>query len=92
MLCEPYLDRPILRYNWGMTSGISETTKAYLLAWKYTFSYSPLVLWWPPVSHFKGKRSFFLTSPWFQHLFEITYNFPNTGKRAPGQSPFFALS
>ena len=69
-----------------MPLGISKTTKAYLLAWKYTFSYSPLVLWWPPLSHFKGKRVFFLTSPWFQHLFKITYNFPNTVKRALRQS------
>ena len=46
------------------------------------FFYSPLVLWWPPLSHFIGKRVFFLTSPWFQHLFKITYNFPNTVKRA----------
>ena len=65
-----------------MPLGISKTTKADLLAWKYTFSYSPLVLWWPPLSHFKRKGVFFLTSPWFQHLFKITYNFPNTVKRA----------
>ena len=62
--------------------GISKTTKAYLLAREYTFSYSPLVLWWPPLSHSEGKRVFFLTSPWLQHLFKITYNCPNTVKRA----------
>ena len=38
------------------------TTKANLLAGKHTFSYSPLVLWWPPLLHLKGKREFFLTS------------------------------
>ena len=58
------------------------TTKSNLLAGKYTFSYSPLVLWWPPLSHFKGKKAFFLTSPWLQHLFEISYNIPNIGKKA----------
>ena len=65
-----------------MPLGISKTTKGHLLALKYTFSYSPLVLWWPPLLHSKGKRVFFLTSPWFQHLLKITYNFPNTMKRA----------
>ena len=57
------------------------TTKANLLAWKYTFSYPPLVLWWPPMSHFKGKRQFFLTFPWLRHLFEISYKIPNIGKK-----------
>ena len=57
------------------------TPKANLLAGKYTFSYSPLVLWWSPLSHFKGKREFFLTSPWLQHLFKISYNIPNIGKK-----------
>ena len=61
-----------------MPLGIFKTTKAYLYAWKYTFSYSPLVLWWPPLSHFKEKGVFFLTSPWFEHLFKITYNLPHT--------------
>ena len=65
-----------------MPLGISKTTKAYLLAWNYTFSYSPLALWYPALSHFKRKRVFFLTFPWFQHLLKITYNFPNTVKRA----------
>ena len=65
-----------------MPLGISKKPKAYLLAWKYTFSYSPLVLWWPSLSHLKGKGVVFFTSPWFQHLFQITYNFPNTVKRA----------
>ena len=46
------------------------------------FSLLPLVLCWPPLSHFKGERVFSLTSPWFQHLFEIAYNFPNTIKTA----------
>ena len=27
--------------------------------WKSTFSYSPLVLWWPPLSHFRKKGIFF---------------------------------
>ena len=61
---------------------LSITTNANLLAGKYTFSYSPLVLWWPPLSHFKGKREFFLASPWLQHLFKISYNIPNIGKKA----------
>ena len=26
--------------------------------WKSTFSYSPLVLWWPPLSHFRKKGIF----------------------------------
>ena len=67
--------------------------KANLLAGKYTFSHSPLVLWWPPLSHFKGKREFFLTSPWLQHLFKITSNIPNIGKKALHQgSRQFLLS
>ena len=65
-----------------MPLGLSITTKANLLAGKYTFSYSPLVLCWPPLSHFKGKRGFFLASPWLQHLFKISYNIPNIGKKA----------
>ena len=58
------------------------TTNHNLLAGKYIFSYFPLVLWWPPVSNFKGKREFFLASPWVQHLFKISYNNPNIGKMA----------
>ena len=58
------------------------TTKANLLAGKYTFSYSPLVLWWPPLTHFQGKREIFLTSPWLLQLFNISYNIPNIGKKA----------
>ena len=65
-----------------MPLGLFITTKANLLAGKYTFFYSPLVLWWPPLSHFKGKREFFLASPWLQHLFKISYNIPNIGKKA----------
>ena len=72
------------------------TTKANFLAGKYTFSYSPcalLVLWWPPLSHLKGKRQFFLTSPWLQHPFKISYNIPNIGKKALRQgSRQFLLS
>ena len=62
------------------------TTKANLLAGEYTFCYSPLVLWWPPLSHFKGKREFFLTSPWLQHPFKISYNIPKIGKKALRQN------
>ena len=58
------------------------TTKANFLAGKYTFAYSPLVLWWPPLSHFQEKSKFFLTSPWLQHLFEISYNIPDIRKKA----------
>ena len=65
-----------------MHLGLSITTKANLLAGKYTFSYSPVVLWWPPLLHFKGKREFFLASPWLQHLLKISYNIPNIGKKA----------
>ena len=65
-----------------MPLGLSITTKANPLAGKYTFSYSPLVLWWPALSHFKGKREFFLTSPWLQHLFKISYNIPSIEKKA----------
>ena len=65
-----------------MPLGLSTTIKANLLAGKYAFSYSPLVLLWPPLSHFKGKREFFLASPWLQHLFEISYDMPNIGKKA----------
>ena len=62
--------------------GLFITTKANLFAGKYTFSYSPLVLWWPPLSHFKGKKEFFLAPPWLQHLFNISYSIPNIGKKA----------
>ena len=65
-----------------MPLGLSITIRANLLAGKYTFSYSPLVLWWPPLSHFKGKRELFLASPWLQHLFKTSYNIPNIGKKA----------
>ena len=65
-----------------MPLGLFITTKANLLAGTYTFSYSPLVLWWPPLWHSKGKREFFLASPWLQHLFKISYNIPNIGKKA----------
>ena len=65
-----------------MPLGLFITTKAKLLARKYTFSYSPLVLWWPPLSHFKGKREFFLASPWLQQLLKISYNIPIIGKKA----------
>ena len=40
MLCQPFLDRPILGYKGSLPLGISETAKVYLLAGKYTFSYS----------------------------------------------------
>ena len=65
-----------------MPPGLFLTTNANLLAGKWTFSYSPLVLWWPPLSHFKGKREFFLASPWLPHLFEISYNITNIEKKA----------
>ena len=51
------------------------------------------MLWWRPLSHLKRKREFFLTSPWLQHLFKISYNIPNIGKKALRQgSPQFLLS
>ena len=65
-----------------MHFGPSMTTKANLLAGKYAFSYSSPVLWWPPLSHFNGKREFFLTSQWLQHLLKISYNIPDIGKKA----------
>ena len=58
------------------------TTKANLLAGKYTFSYTPVVLWWPPLTHSKGKRKMFLTSPWLQHLSQPFSNIANIGKKA----------
>ena len=73
--------------------GLSTTTKVNFLAGKYTSSYSPLVLWWPPLSYSKRKSGFFLTSPWFQHPLRISYNIPNTGKKALHQgSRQFLLS
>ena len=69
------------------------TPKAIFLAGEYTFSYSPLMLWWPPLLQFKGKREFFLTSPRLQHLFKLSYNIPNIGKKALRQgSRQFLLS
>ena len=65
-----------------MPSGLSITTKPNLLAGNYTLFYSRLVMLWPPLSHSKGKKEFFLTSPWLQHLFKISYNIPNIGKKA----------
>ena len=41
-----------------MPLGIFKTTKADPKALKYPFSYSPLVLWWPTLSHFKEKGYF----------------------------------
>ena len=67
------------------------TAKTNLLAGKYTFSYPPLVLSWPPLSHFKGKRKFFLASPWLQHLFKISYNIPKIAKKALHQGSCQAL-
>ena len=76
-----------------MPIGLSMTTKANRLAGKYTFSYSPLVLWWPPLSHLEGKREFFLTSQGPQHRFKISYNIPNNRKKALRQgSRQFLLS
>ena len=40
MSCHPFLDRPILRQKCVVPLGLSMTTKANLLAGKYTFSYS----------------------------------------------------
>ena len=74
-----------------MPLGLFITTKANLLAEKYTFSYSPPVLWWPPLSHFQAKREFFLTSPWLQHLFKISYNIPNIGRKALHQGSLQVL-
>ena len=65
-----------------MPLGLFITTKANLLAGKYTFSYSLLVLWWPPVLHFKGTGELSLASPWLQHLFQISYNIPKIEKKA----------
>ena len=65
-----------------MPLGLFLTAKANLLAGKYTFSHSSLVLWWPPLSHSKGKREIFLASPWLQHLFKIPYNIAYIGNKA----------
>ena len=65
----PLLNRQILRQKCDTPLGLSMKTKGNLLAGKDTFSYSTLVLWWPPQSHFKGKGEFLLTLPWLQHSF-----------------------
>ena len=76
-----------------MPLGLSMATKANHLAEKYTFSYSPHVLWWPPLSHFKGEREFFSASPWLQYVFKTSYNIPNIGKKPLRQgSRQFSLS
>ena len=82
MFFHPFLDRPILRRKCGMPLGIFRTTNAYLWPGKYTFSYSPLVLSWPPLSHFIGKRGIFIDLPMVSTSFKITYNIPNIGKKA----------
>ena len=74
-----------------LPSGLFVTTKANISAGKYTFSYSPLVLWWPSLSHVKGKREFFLASPWLQHLFNFSYNIPNIGNRTLHQGSWQVL-
>ena len=58
------------------------TIKANLFAGEYSFSYFSPVCWFPPMSHSKGKRELFLTSPWLKHLFKISYNIRNIGKKA----------
>ena len=63
LIGHPFSDRPILRKKCSMPLDISKTTKAYLFAGKYTFSYSPLVLWWPRLSHYKGKEGILLDLP-----------------------------
>ena len=52
--------------------------------WKSTFSYSPLVLWWPPLSHFR-KKGFFLGLSLVSTStlkYQNTYSFPHTQKWA----------
>ena len=82
MSYHPFLVWPIIRHKCVMPLGLFLITKANLSAGKYTFSHSPFVLWPPPLSHFKGKMEFFLASPWLQHLWKISYNIPNIGKKA----------
>ena len=65
-----------------MPLGLSLTTRANPLAGKYTFSYSPPVLWWPPLWHCKGKRELLLTTSWLQNLLKISYNLPNIEMKA----------
>ena len=77
-----------------MPLGIFKTTEAYPKALKCTFPYSLLVLWWPPLSHFKEKRVFFLAFPW---AFCIFLKLPVTSLKlkigaASRQSPVYALS
>ena len=59
------------KYSWknidkfiGSTLGMSVLSASLIQLeyvpkqWKSTFSYSPLVLWWPPLSHFRKKGIF----------------------------------
>ena len=56
--------------------------------WKSTFSYSPLVLWWPPLSHFR-KKGFF---SWPFLGFHIYFKIPIVSlTQKNGRSPWLAL-
>ena len=63
--------------------------KYTLKYWKSTFSYSPLVLWWPPLSHFQEKGIF--SSPFLG--FHIDFKIPiasptQKNGRSPRLAPF----
>ena len=45
--------------------------KYTLKHWKSSFSYSPLVLWWPPLSHFQEKGIFSWPFLGFHTYFKI---------------------
>ena len=56
--------------------------------WKSTFSYSPLVLLWPPLSHFRKKRFF----SWPFVGFHIYFKIPIVSlTQKNGRSPWLAL-
>ena len=55
--------------------------------WKTTFSYSPLVLWWPPLSHFQEKGIF----SWPFLGFHIYFKIPIVSlTQKNGPSPWMA--
>ena len=56
--------------------------------WKSTFSYSPLVLWWPPLSHIQEKGIF----PWPFLGFHIYFKIPIVSlTQKNGRSPWLAF-
>ena len=52
-----WLDQYYDKNAWMLSASLIELEYASK-QWKSTFSYSPLVLWWPPLSHFRKKGIF----------------------------------